>query len=196
MFLLLPPSLFSANHVQKSRKTSVPPAEPSPVPEEAPAPKKKTKAADDLSSIRKSHASAQESASTSRQQEIEALESSIRRMSKRSPSPSFEDRKKAKKSYLQEELDRYKTKGSTKKGKGKKGDELDVMATLNSFRAKLSADSGDTNMDVDAVEGEEEWDRDTASFMRHELKIEDDGNREEMDKAQNDYEVLGLFRPS
>ena len=116
-------------------------------------------------------------------------------MSKRSPSPSFEDRKKVKKSYLQEELNRYKTKGSTKKGKGKKGgDEMDVMAALNSFRAKLNADSEDVDMDAGAAEGEEEWDRDTASFMKHELKIEDDGNREEMDKAQNDYEVLGSFK--
>lgn len=129
------------------------------------------------------------------------MEAEIRKLQKRQDDSDDEDhaRKKPKRSYLSEELAKYaKIKGVHKKGK--KRDEGDILAALNSFRGKLR-----NTMSVDnegesenhgaeeraAVEGGEEGvevDGDIG-FLAHELNFPKD-NTEETDKAQRDYEVI------
>lgn len=111
-------------------------------------------------------------------------------------------KKKGKKSYLEEELAKY-SKGKRLSKKGKKKDEGDVLAALNSFRGKLkssmfeSLDRADdtANPDGEKTEllvGEEDPGMevdDDQGFLSHSLHFpKDDG--EESKKAERDFEVI------
>ena len=140
----------------------------------------------------------------SRKAEIEKMEADIRKLSKRRDGDDSDDepaKKKVKKSYLEEELAKYsRGRGLNKKGKdGKRKDEGDVLAALNSFRGKLKSEKFD-DIDDDNTEGEigkkqlgeedpgMEVD-DDRGFMSHALHFpKDDG--EESRKAERDYEVI------
>jgi len=140
----------------------------------------------------------------SRKAEIEKMEADIRKLSKRRDGDDSDDepaKKKMKKSYLEEELAKYsRGRGLNKKGKdGKRKDEGDVLAALNSFRGKLKSEKFD-DIDDDNTEGEigqkqlgeedpgMEVD-DDRGFMSHALHFpKDDG--EESRKAERDYEVI------
>ena len=140
------------------------------------------------------------------------MEADIRRLTKRRDEDDSEDettKKKAKKSYLQQELDKYaEARRSNRKGKRK--DEGDVLAALNSFRGKLKnntsgADAEAVSESNKAVENGDEGDQETKpvgqgedvgmevdddrGFMNHALHFpKDDG--EETRKAERDYEVI------
>ena len=105
-------------------------------------------------------------------------------------------KKKVKKSYLEEELAKYsKGKGLSKKGKRK--DEGDVLAALNSFRGKLKGSMLE-GLDEDGQKktglaiGEEDPGMevdDDQGFLSHALHFpKDDG--EESRKAERDFEVI------
>jgi len=125
------------------------------------------------------------------------MEADIRKLQKRRDGNASDDdaaRKKSKKSYLTEELAKY-SKGKGIHKKGKKRDEGDVLATLNSFRGKLqnsmSVDDGEDGVEDGAGLGEDsgmEVDNDFG-FMGHELHFAKDNN-EEVQKAERDYEVI------
>ena len=135
------------------------------------------------------------------------MEDEIRKLQRRRGDDSDNEdealKKKVKKSYLNEELDKY-AKGRGLHKKGKKKDEGDVLAALNSFRGKLQSsiivDEPEHNADAIAAgaggggdatleEGEEmEVDNDTG-FMSHALHFPKD-NGEETIKAERDYEVI------
>ena len=134
------------------------------------------------------------------------MEAEIRKLQRRRDGIDDEDeapQKKAKKSYLNEELVKYaKGKGLHKKGKRK--DEGDVLAALNSFRGKLqssmvvdepepndaaAAAAAEGDNGGDGEDGEEmEVDNDTG-FMTHALHFPKDNGEETM-KAERDYEVI------
>jgi peptidyl-prolyl cis-trans isomerase SDCCAG10 len=149
---------------------------------------------------------------SSRKAEIAKMESEIRKLQKRRDGDDSDDSeaaaqraKKAKRSYLSEELAKY-SKGRGLHKKGKKRDEGDVLAALNSFRGKLQSsmfmdeesaredivpanEIGDDNPEPGA--GEEgagmEVDDDTG-FMGHALHFAKDDAEET--KAERDYEVI------
>ncbi|EIW78780.1 hypothetical protein CONPUDRAFT_17472, partial [Coniophora puteana RWD-64-598 SS2] len=147
---------------------------------------------------------------SARQTEIERMEADIRKLSKRqSGEDSDEERRRKKgksKSYLEEELAKYaKNRGVGKKGR--KNDDANVLAALNSFRGMLQAsasswrdaedDEEGAGMDVDDAqpkEGGGEEDAgvevdDDRGFLNHALHFaKDDG--EETRKAERDYEVI------
>jgi len=140
------------------------------------------------------------------------MEADIRRLTKRRDEADSEDeatKKKAKKSYLQQELDKYAgARRSNRKGKRK--DEGDVLAALNSFRGKLKNSTFDADEEgvgeaSNAVENGDVGDQemgpvgqgedvgmevdDDRGFMNHALHFpKDDG--EETRKAERDYEVI------
>lgn len=140
------------------------------------------------------------------------MEADIRKLSKRRDGHDSDDepsKKKAKKSYLQEELARYSSGLGLqgKKNKGKKKDEGDVLAALDAFRGKLKStmfvddDEGGGGEDGDGGEGVEAEEKlpaeedpgvevdDDRGFMGHALRFpKDDG--EETRKAERDYEVI------
>lgn len=146
----------------------------------------------------------------SRRAEIEKMENEIRKIAKRQTGDDSDEeraKKKAKKSYLEQELSKYaKGRGLHKKGKdGRKKDESDVLAALNSFRGKLQGstligDASPPEVDTEAKDhvsaaaeapGEEEGievDNDTG-FLNHALHFPKD-NTEETNKAERDYEVI------
>lgn len=144
--------------------------------------------------------------SNSRQTEIEKMEAEIRKLSRKTRGDDSDDepaRKKAKKSYLEEEMAKYaKSRGVHKKSKdGKRRDEGDVLAALNNFRSKLQEFAPeaeaepvreDTSDQAPTAGGEEdpgvEVDDDTG-FMSHLLNFPKDNN-EEVIKAERDYEVI------
>ncbi|KAG5643875.1 hypothetical protein DXG03_009505 [Asterophora parasitica] len=110
----------------------VPPAQSIP-PGEKP-PKKKEES--DITKIRERHAQEQAASKNARSTEIEKMEADIRRLTKRRDGDDSDDepaRKKPKKSFLQEELNKY-AKGRGLNRKGKRKDEGDVLAALSSFR--------------------------------------------------------------
>ncbi|KAF8962031.1 cyclophilin-like domain-containing protein [Flammula alnicola] len=173
--------------------------------------KKEDKKNDDITKIREQHAREQSASESSRKAEIEKMEAEIRKLQKRRDGNTSDDeeaaRKKAKKSYLGEELAKYaKSRGLHKKGK--KRDEGDVLAALTSFRGKLqntmlldeAEEGAEGGATANAEEGtgaggggggEEEGmeiDDDTG-FMGHALHFSKD-NTEETDKAERDYEVI------
>jgi peptidyl-prolyl cis-trans isomerase SDCCAG10 len=137
------------------------------------------------------------------------MEAEIRKLSKRRDGNDSDDeptKKKVKKSYLDEELAKYEGgRGKYKKSKdGKRKDEGDVLAALNSFRGKLRKSAlsaglaGDDNEEPGEKDTEEkapgeedpgmEVDDDTG-FLGHSLYFpKDDG--EESRKAERDYEVI------
>ncbi|KAI0080222.1 cyclophilin-like protein [Panus rudis PR-1116 ss-1] len=180
--------------------------------------KKKKKGADDVrdddgdldvTKIRAKHAEEQAAKSSARQTEIEKMEAEIRKLSRKTRggvSSDDEDShsskaKKPKKSALEEEMARY-VKGKGMHKKGKKRDESDVLAALNSFRSRLkSTDFGEGEKAPGPTErsgedqgtrGEEEEtleiDNDT-EFLSHALRFPKD-NTEEAIKAERDYEVI------
>lgn len=134
------------------------------------------------------------------------MEAEIRKLSRRRDGNNSDDepsKKKPKKSYLEEELAKYsKNRGASKKGKKK--DEGDVLAALNSFRGKLKSsildDADDDTKIGDNTEeektslpaGEEDPGMevdDNRDFLSHALHFpKDDG--EESRKAERDYEVI------
>jgi peptidyl-prolyl cis-trans isomerase SDCCAG10 len=147
--------------------------------------------------------------SNSRKAEIEKIEADLRRLSRRRDGNSSDDepsKKKIKKSYLEEELAKYsKGKGLSKKGKRK--DEGDVLAALNSFRGKLKgsmfeglrSEDDDDKTGGDTDEGKPELPMgeedpgmevdDDQGFLSHALHFpKDDG--EESRKAERDFEVI------
>ncbi|KAH7885723.1 cyclophilin-like domain-containing protein [Phlebopus sp. FC_14] len=185
-------------------------------PERGPSPpKEKQKGKDvDLTKIREKHANEKASQNDARRSEIEKMEAEIRKLNRRRDGGEDSDeesaRKKAKKgkSYLEEELAKYsKGRGLYKKSKdGRRKDEGDVLAALNSFRGMLQGTSrskwapdldADEKMDEgdnvpDAAPGGEEPGMevdDDRGFMNHALHFpKDDG--EESRKAERDYEVI------
>ena len=130
----------------------------------------------------------------SRKAQIEKMEAEVRKLQRRRDGSDDEDsiKKKPKKSYLNEELAKYsKVKGIH--AKGKKRDEGNTLAVLNSFRGKLQ----DT-MSVDDVEMSDEKDGavqegmevdNDFGFLSHELHFPKD-NTEETEKAEREYEVI------
>ncbi|KAG6902490.1 hypothetical protein C0995_016067 [Termitomyces sp. Mi166 len=157
----------------------------------------------DITKIRQRHAEEQAASQSARSAEIEKMEADIRRLTKRRDGDDSDDepiKKKAKKSYLQEELDKYaKGRGVNKKGKRK--DESDVLAALTSFRSKLQ--SAASRMDVDDGDGDAGEDSekegggeeagmevdDDRGFMNHALHFPKDDGEESL-KAERDYEVI------
>lgn len=143
-----------------------------------------------------------------RKAEIENLEADIRKLARRRAGgdDSDEERrtKKPKKSYLQQELDKY-AKGRGLQKKGKKKDEGDVINALNTFRGKLKDNSamatgggddatGDVDPDAEKKTGDGEEDLgmevdDDRGFMNHALHFPKDDGEESM-KAERDYEVI------
>ncbi|KAG6918171.1 hypothetical protein DXG01_016156 [Tephrocybe rancida] len=176
------------------------PASVSETPDKMPSKKKDDT---DITKIRQRHAQEQAANQSSRNAEIEKMEADIRRLTKRRDGGDSDDepiKKKAKKSYLQEELDKY-AKGRGLHKKGKRKDEGDVLAALNSFRGKLQnsaamgMDGNDDDGDADAGVREEGGENmgievdDDRGFMSHALHFpKDDG--EETRKAERDYEVI------
>ena len=113
-------------------------------------------------------------------------------------------KKKAKHSYLDEELAKYdKGRGlkAKRNGSGKKvRNEDDIMAKLASFRTKLGAlsyDEPDEQHEVqdNATKGDEEVEAEgveidiDTDFPGHRLSFPK-GNEEEVGKAERDYEVI------
>ncbi|KDQ50161.1 hypothetical protein JAAARDRAFT_42343 [Jaapia argillacea MUCL 33604] len=167
---------------------------------------KKDKDDIEVTGIREKHAKEQIAKSTARQTEIEKMEAEIRKLSRRRNGEKDSDeersKKKAKsKSYLSEELAKYsKGRGMHSKKDGKKKDEGDILAALNTFRTKLQ---GTTRDPIDEPpEREEEVAGpnalgedvgmevdDDVGFMAHALHFPKD-NAEEVMKAERDYEVI------
>ncbi|KAF5383859.1 hypothetical protein D9615_003795 [Tricholomella constricta] len=165
----------------------------------------KNKDVSDITKIRQQHAQEQAASKNSRSTEIEKMEADIRRLTKRRDGEDSDDepaKKKPKKSYLQEELDKY-AKGRGLNRKGKRKDEGDVLAALNSFRGKLKKSSAaivddeggaDEDVKMQDEDGDPEEKKgmevdDDRGFMSHALHFpKDDG--EETRKAERDYEVI------
>lgn len=141
-----------------------------------------------------------------RKADIEKMEAEIRKLARRRDGNDSDDepsKKKAKKSYWQEEIAKY-SKGRGVSKKGKKKDEGDVLAALNSFRGKLKSSTFDSTNDADEDAGEAggekselpagdedpgiEVDNDRG-FLSHALHFPKD-NGEESKKAERDYEVI------
>ncbi|KXN83976.1 Peptidyl-prolyl isomerase CWC27, partial [Leucoagaricus sp. SymC.cos] len=139
----------------------------------------------------------------SRQAEIEKMEADIRKIAKRTAGEDSDEersKKRPKKSYLEEELSKYsKSRGLHKKGKdGRKRDETDVLAALNSLRGKLQSS---VRVDDEPEPGDEEGGEgktreeegievdDDTGFLNHALHFPKD-NTEEVEKAERDYEVI------
>ncbi|KAF8877914.1 cyclophilin-like domain-containing protein [Infundibulicybe gibba] len=157
----------------------------------------------DITKIREKHAQEQAAGENSRKIEIEKMEAEIRKLSKReNDSDDEHSKKKVKKSYLEEELAKY-AKGRGANKKGKRRDESDVLAALDSFRGKLKSTAFDDDAEMADVGdgGEEEREPvlsaedpgrevdDDQGFMGHALHFpKDDG--EEGRKAERDYEVI------
>ncbi|KAG5341549.1 hypothetical protein C0989_009622 [Termitomyces sp. Mn162] len=156
----------------------------------------------DITKIRQRHAEEQAASQSARSAEIEKMEADIRRLTKRRDGDDSDEepiKKKTRKSYLQEELDKY-AKGRGLNKKGKKKDESNVLAALTSFRSKLQ--NAASQMDVDAGDNDPGRDPDhegggeagmevddDRGFMTHALHFpKDDG--EESRKAERDYEVI------
>ncbi|TFY73119.1 hypothetical protein EWM64_g10893, partial [Hericium alpestre] len=107
-------------------------------------------------------------------------------------------KKKAKKSYLEEELSKY-SKGRGLHKKQRKKDESDVLAALTSFRTKLQGSKSSELPDEEETEAREEQAQtgeepgmevdDDRGFMSHLLQVPK-GNDEEAQKAERDYEVI------
>ena len=115
-------------------------------------------------------------------------------------------KKKQKRSYLSEELAKY-AKGRGVHKKGKRRDESDVLAALDSFRGKLQGamavdeDEGERGANAGGVDAMEEGETrpaceepcvevdDDTDFLGHELRFPKD-NAEEVGKAERDYEVI------
>ena len=142
------------------------------------------------------------------------MEAEIRKLTRKAQGDHDSDderqKKKPKKSYLEEEMAKYENaRGVHAKGKGKDGkrkarDEDNVLAALSSFRSKLQrvaieperpanteqedATNGGQPGELGEVEEAMEVDNDVG-FMAHALHFAKD-NTEEVIKAERDYEVI------
>lgn len=128
------------------------------------------------------------------------MEADIRKLTRRAAGEDSDEeraRKKPKRSFLEEEMARY-AKGRGVHKKGKRKDEGDVLAALNSFRSKIK-DTAQEDEPMDTEEGEAteagvkdeegmEVD-DDVGFLAHKLFFPK-GNEEEVAKAERDYEVI------
>ncbi|KAJ3575564.1 hypothetical protein NP233_g1011 [Leucocoprinus birnbaumii] len=192
------PSFFGTS---SSKPPEMKSASRSDEPEPHKAQKSKKDKESDITKIREQHAKEQAAVQNARRTEIEKMEDEIRKIAKRTAGEDSDEersKKKAKKSYLEEELSKYsKGRGLQKKGKaGRKKDESDILAALNSFRGKLQgsmmlddADKGEGDEGEGGGEEEgREVDNDT-DFLNHALHFPKD-NTEETDKAERDYEVI------
>ncbi|KAJ6471871.1 cyclophilin-like protein [Mycena sanguinolenta] len=167
---------------------------------------------EDITKIREKHAKEAASSVNSRKAEIEKAEAEIRSLQRRRAGGDSDDeleamrKPKKSKSYLEEELARY-AKGKGLHSKGRRRDESDVLAALNSFRGKLANVMVEEDTDMPAAEEDEgeggkaeapklgldddpgiEVD-DDAGFMGHALRFPKDDGEESM-KAERDYEVI------
>ncbi|KAM5532815.1 hypothetical protein V8D89_013534 [Ganoderma adspersum] len=171
---------------------------------------KRQKDESEITKIREQHEREKAAASNSRKSEIERMEAEIRKLTRRKGEGSDDDepqKKKPKKSYLEEEMAKYeKGRGLKKKGKGRK-DEGDVLAALSSFRSKLKSttvedspppepegvegEGGEGNGDEPPKNDEEEGMEvdDDVGFLGHLLHFPK-GNEEETAKAEREYEVI------
>ncbi|TRM56860.1 cyclophilin-like domain-containing protein [Schizophyllum amplum] len=150
---------------------------------------------------------------SARAAEIARMEADIAKLSRKRDGPTSDDeeptKKKQKRSYLAEELAKYSKgrggRGVNAKTKGKKRDESDVLAALDSFRDGDPRAAGDTQpfsggggprptgaaeppleeTDTDLLE---ETDTDL-DFLTHELRFPKDDGAEGV-KAERDYEVI------
>ncbi|KAJ6580766.1 cyclophilin-like domain-containing protein [Mycena capillaripes] len=166
---------------------------------------------EDITKIREKHAKEAASSANSRKTEIEKMEAEIRSLARRRGGGDSDDeleamrKTKKSKSYLEEELARY-AKGKGLRTKGKRRDESDVLAVLNSFRGKLARMPVEEDMpaeeDADAKDSDAPeapklgWDEDPgmevdddAGFMGHALRFPKDDGEESL-KAERDYEVI------
>lgn len=141
------------------------------------------------------------------------MEAEIRKMTKRRDGGDSSDEdgrpKKKKRSYLDEELSKYKKNTVKRDRDGKKvKDEKDIIAAMNSFRGRLQGhDEDDEPMEdgeaaekdagagedgerpaVDPEEAGEEVDNDVG-FLAHRLRFPKDSGEESV-KAERDYEVI------
>ncbi|EKM82202.1 hypothetical protein AGABI1DRAFT_112286, partial [Agaricus bisporus var. burnettii JB137-S8] len=145
----------------------------------------------DITKIREQHAKEQAAAQNSRRAEIERMETDIRKIAKRAAgddSDEERERKKVKKSYLEEELSKYsKGRNLHKKGKGKlQGSMVD---SLPDEEAENEEEDKEATTAVEGMEEEGiEVDHDIG-FLNHALHFPKD-NDEEVAKAERDYEVI------
>ena len=194
-----PPPSASAHPKTKevSRKESL---------EKSAAEKKKSEKEVDITKIREKHAKEQSSKSASRLTEIEKMEAEIRKMTKRRDGGDSSDEdgrpKKKKRSYLDEELSKYKKNNVKRDRDGKKvKDEKDIIAAMNSFRGRLQDhDEDDEPMEDGETGAAEDGERpaveeagqevdDDVGFLAHRLRFPKDSGEESV-KAERDYEVI------
>ncbi|RPD64039.1 cyclophilin-like protein [Lentinus tigrinus ALCF2SS1-7] len=163
----------------------------------------------DLARIREEHEREKAAASNSRKAEIEKMEAEIRKLTRRGAGSDDDEpaqKKPKKSSYLEEEMAKYAKNRGLNSKKGKRKDEGDILATLNSFRSKLKsttlaaspppAESGEAaegageDESKPAVEEEEGMEvDDDVGFLGHMLHFPK-GNEEEVAKAEREYEVI------
>ncbi|KIJ55509.1 hypothetical protein M422DRAFT_41463 [Sphaerobolus stellatus SS14] len=163
----------------------------------------KKKPSDDLKKIREKYAKKELSESERRQAEIAKMEESIRKLDrKRAGSASDSDdehaKKKAKNSYWETEMAKYKTRtvDRDRDGKKKRKDESDLLAALDSFKGSLQKLRPQKDSQEEPIEANEE-DRDEEaleidndqSWLTHELHFPKD-NAAEVERAERDYEVI------
>lgn len=132
------------------------------------------------------------------------MEAEVKRLARRRDGEDSEEERNTKKtknkSHLEEELAKYKSRGTHRKGHKK--DESNVLAALAGFRSKLqTAKDNDEMMEslandemvmqsVEGVEGEAGMEVDNdLGFMGHLLEFPK-GNEEEVQKAEREYEVI------
>ncbi|KIY48138.1 cyclophilin-like protein [Fistulina hepatica ATCC 64428] len=173
-------------------------------PEEPKSSKKGKEKEEDITKIREQHAREHASEADARKVEIAKMEEEIRKLNKKRGGDDSDDeptKKRPKVSYLEQEMAKYKKLQRP----GKRRDEGDVLAALDSFRGKLQSrlhgDSDAMGDHADAAGGAEAKDAplatedpgvevdDDLGFLGHELHFpKDDG--EETRKAEHDYEVI------
>ncbi|ESK93192.1 peptidyl-prolyl cis-trans isomerase cwc27-like protein [Moniliophthora roreri MCA 2997] len=160
----------------------------------------------DITRIREQHAAEKTSSLTARQTEIEKMEADIRKLARKRAGDDSDDenaKKKQKKSYLEEELNKY-AKGRGLSRKMRRKDEGDVLAKLAMFKGRLQqteASDGEGEGE-EGTEAQADGDApvvtaddpgievdDDRGFLSHKLYFpKDDG--EESRKAERDYEVI------
>ncbi|KZS94530.1 cyclophilin-like protein [Sistotremastrum niveocremeum HHB9708] len=167
--------------------------------------KKRKEDQDDLAAIRRQHEESKDSAESKRKAEIEKMEAEIRKLSKRRGEGSDDDDAPKKKqkgpSLLEQELAKYKSNQKGRKA-GKRKDEGDVLAMMNSFRGKLKANNVPEEEDnANREDGENEDGLvpepeegmevdDDVGWLSHALHFPKDNNETETQKAEHEYEVI------
>ncbi|KAH9839989.1 cyclophilin-like protein [Rhodofomes roseus] len=203
------PDLNAPSFKEKKPKQSKDHGDESKSPEGSSKPSKKQEDIE-ITKIREKHAQEKASEKTARQTEIEKMEADIRKLTRRAAGEDSDEeraRKKPKRSYLEEEMAKY-TKGRGVHKKGKRRDEGDVLAALNSFRSKIKStapEEGEDDVDMANADGQAGEGEGTAAAAPGEevgMEVDDDvgflahklsfpkGNDEEVAKAERDYEVI------